>query len=135
MIKMNNLKIGQEATISKSFSEKDVKIFSELSNDNNPVHLDEIYARNTIFQKRIVHGYLYGSLISAVIGTKMPGPGSIYLYQEMNFKKPVFMNEIVTALVRITELKPEKSLVFLQTICYKNNDEIVLEGKAIIKLV
>lgn len=132
---MNKLKVGQEASISKSFSEKDVKLFSELSCDNNPVHLDEKYAQKTIFKNRIVHGYLYSSLISAIIGTKMPGPGSIYLHQDLNFKKPVFLDETVTALVRITELKPEKSLVYLDTFCYKNNDELILEGKAIIKLV
>ncbi len=132
---MNNLIIGQEATIVKSFTENDVEIFSKLSCDNNPVHLNEEYAKNTVFKKRIVHGFLYGSLISAVIGTKMPGPGSIYLHQEMNFKKPVYLNESVTALVRITELKPEKSLIYLDTFCYKNDNEIILEGKAIIKLV
>ncbi len=103
--------------------------------DFNPVHLDEKYVENTIFKKRIVHGYLYGSLISAIIGTKMPGPGSIYIHQEMNFKKPVFLDEVVTAVVKITEIKPEKSIIYLETICYKNNNEIVLDGKAIIKLV
>lgn len=132
---MDKFIVGQEAMIMKSFSEKDVEIFSEVSGDNNPVHLDEDYAKDTIFKKRIVHGFLYGSLISAVIGTKMPGPGSIYLHQEMNFKKPVYLNERVTALVRITGFKPEKSLIFLDTFCYKNDNEIIIEGKAIIKMV
>jgi len=132
---MDKFIVGQEAVIVKSFSEKDVDNFSEVSGDNNPVHLDEDYAKDTIFKKRIVHGFLYGSLISAVIGTKMPGPGSIYLHQEMNFKKPVYLNESVTALVRITGFKPEKSLIFLDTFCYKNDNEIVIEGKAIIKRI
>jgi len=132
---MNSLMVGQEASISKSFTAKDVELFAELSTDCNPVHLDESYAQNTIFKKRIVHGYLYGSLISAIIGTKLPGPGSIYIHQEMNFKKPVFLNEIVTAVIKITEIKPEKSIIYLETICYKNENEIVLDGKAIIKLV
>lgn len=132
---MNNLKVGQEAKTSKSFSAKDVELFAELSTDCNPVHLDEEFVKNTIFKKRIVHGYLYGSLISAIIGTKLPGSGSIYLHQEMNFKKPVFLDETVTAVVKITEIKPEKSIIYLETICYKNTNEIVLDGKAIIKLV
>lgn len=132
---MDNLFIGQESFISKSFTEKDVELFAELSCDSNPVHLDQIYAQKTIFQKRIVHGYLYGALISAVIGTKLPGPGSIYIHQEMNFKKPVYLNEIVTARVIITEIKLDKSLVFLETNCYKNDNELVLEGKAVIKII
>lgn len=132
---MNNFKVGQEESIEKIFSENDVEIFSELSRDKNPVHLDEDFAKNSIFKKRIVHGFLYGSLISAVIGSKMPGPGSIYLHQEMNFKKPVYLNEKVTALVRITGFKPEKSLIYLDTFCYKNDNEIVIEGKAIIKII
>lgn len=127
--------VGQEASISKSFSEKDVKIFSELSGDINPIHLVSDYAEKSFFKKRIVHGFLYGSLISAIIGTKMPGPGSIYLHQEMNFKKPVFLDEEVVALVRITDLKPEKSLVYLDTMCYNKNKDVVLEGKAVIKIV
>ena len=133
---MIELKIGQEASISKSFSDKEVEFFSKLSLDNNPVHLEDDFAAKTIFKRRIVHGYLYGSLISAVIGTKLPGPGSIYLHQEMNFKKPVYLNETVTATVKVTDINHEKSLIYLETNCVKNDDkQIVLEGKAIIKLV
>ena len=133
---MIELKIGQEASFSKSFSDKDVELFSKLSLDNNPVHLEDNFAAQTIFKKRIVHGYLYGSLISAVIGTQLPGPGSIYLHQEMNFKKPVYLDETVTATVKVTDINHEKSLIYLETFCVKNNDkQIVLEGKAIIKLV
>lgn len=133
---MIELKIGQEASISKSFSDKDVELFSKLSLDNNPVHLEDNFAAQTIFKKRIVHGYLYGSLISAVIGTQLPGPGSIYLHQEMNFKKPVYLDETVTATVKVTDINHEKSIIYLETVCVKNDDkQIVLEGKAIIKLV
>jgi len=132
---MKNLYVGQEVSLSKAFTAKDVELFSELNLDFNQVHLDEKHVENTIFKKRIVHGYLYGSLFIAIIGTKMPGPGSIYIHQEMNFKKPVFLDEIVTACVKITEIKPEKSIIYLDTICYKNNNETVLDGKAIIKLV
>ena len=132
---MKNIKIEQEATISKAFSKDEVLLFSTLSLDNNPVHLDNEFAKKTFFKKNIVHGFLYGSLISAVIGTKLPGPGSIYLHQEMNFKKPVYFDEEVTAVVKVVDVKSEKSLVYLSTNCYKNGTEIVIEGSAIIKLI
>ncbi len=132
---MDNYYVGQEAKIIKSFTTKDIVEFAEISGDNNPVHLNEDYAKNTIFKKRIVHGFLYSSLISAVIGTKLPGNGSIYLHQELNFKKPVYHNENVTALVRITQIKKEKSLIYLDTFCMKDDDDIVVEGKAIIKII
>ncbi len=132
---MKNIKIGQEAKISKAFSAADVISFSNLSLDKNPVHLDKEFAKKTLFEKLIVHGYLYGSLISAVIGTKLPGPGSIYLNQEMNFKKPVYLNEEVMAVVKVVDIKPEKSLIFLSTNCYVNEKEIVIEGSAVIKLI
>lgn len=134
-MKINDFKVGQTAEISKSFSADDVLMFSQLSLDNNPVHLDHEYAKNTIFKNKIVHGYLYGSLISAVIGTKLPGYGAIYLHQEMNFKKPVYLDEEVTAQVNISDINYEKSILYLNTICFKNKQEIVLEGKAIIKLI
>lgn len=132
---MKDFKIGQESSISKAFTKKDVELFAQLSLDNNPVHLDENYAVNSIFKQPIVHGFLYASLISATLGTKLPGPGSIYLHQEMNFKKPVYIGEEVTAKVIITDMNIEKSLVYLSTTCFKNENEIVLEGKAIIKLI
>jgi 3-hydroxybutyryl-CoA dehydratase len=132
---MRNLEIGMEASIIKAFTEKDVQAFASLSTDTNPIHLDHSYAVNTIFKNQIVHGYLYGSLLSAVIGTKLPGPGSIYIHQEMNFKKPVYFNEEVTAVVKIIRINPEKSLIYLSTNCFKNTDEMVIEGSAIIKLI
>lgn len=132
---MNKFTVGQEAKIRKFFSTKDIESFAEMSGDTNPVHLNEAFAKKTIFKKKIVHGFLYSSLISAVIGTKLPGNGSIYLHQELNFKKPVYHNENITALVRITQIKKEKSLIYLDTFCYRDNNDIVVEGKAIIKVI
>jgi len=132
---MNKFTVGQEAKIRKCFSTKDIESFAEMSGDTNPVHLNEAFAKKTIFKKKIVHGFLYSSLISAVIGTKLPGNGSIYLHQELNFKKPVYHNENITALVRITQIKKEKSLIYLDTFCYRDNNDIVVEGKAIIKVI
>lgn len=133
-MKINDFKIGQTEKTSKTFTKKDVQKFAKLSLDLNPVHLDEAYAKTTIFENIIVHGFLYGSLISAVIGNKLPGSGAIYLHQELNFKIPVYINEEITAMVKVKDINIEKSLLYLETICTKNHDEIVIEGKAVIKL-
>lgn len=134
-MKLNELFIGQEYKLTKRFTLADVLNFATLSLDNNPIHLDQSYAEKSIFEKRIVHGFLTGSLFSAIIGTKMPGYGSIYLNQQMNFKKPVFHDEEVTAVVRIKSIKKEKSLIDLETLCYNQKGEIVIEGSALVKLI
>lgn len=131
---INELIIGQKCEMRKVFSEDDVKSFSLLSNDTNPIHLDESYASNFIFKKRIVHGFLSSSLFSAIIGTIMPGPGSIYLHQDLDFRKPIYIGEEVRAVVEITSIKVEKSVVYLSTKCYNEKDEITVEGNAVIKL-
>lgn len=133
-MKIEELKIGDSFELCKSFSEQDVNLFSKLSLDTNPIHIDEDYAKDSIFKRKIVHGFLSSSLISAIIGTRLPGPGSIYLHQELNFKKPVYIGEQVRALVTINDIKLEKSIVYLQTNCYNSNNEITIEGNAIIKL-
>jgi acyl dehydratase len=130
-----NYKVGDKVEISKTFNLADVKLFAELSGDMNPVHLSKDFAANTIFIKPIVHGFLYSSMISALLANELPGPGSIYIHQELNFKLPVFHGEKVTAKVQIEEIKPEKSIFILKTECFKNDNEIVLTGKAIIKLL
>jgi acyl dehydratase len=130
-----NYKVGDKAEITKTFNLADVKLFAELSGDMNPVHLSKEFAANTIFIKPIVHGFLYSSMISALLANELPGPGSIYIHQELNFKLPVFHGEKVTAKVQIEEIKPEKSIFILKTECFKNDNEIVLTGKAIIKLL
>jgi len=127
--------IGDSAQMSKVFTFEDVKNFAELSGDINPVHLDENFASTTIFGKPIVHGFLFSSMISALLANKLPGPGSIYIHQELNFKAPVFHGEKVTAIVEIEEIKSEKSIYILKTECIKNDSEIVLTGKAVIKLL
>ena len=130
----NDFYIGQEPTISKAFRLEVVVKFSELSLDRNPIHLDIDYAKNGIFRGLIVHGFLSSSLISAVIATKLPGPGSIYLSQELKFLKPVYHNEEVTSKVRIIDIKQEKSIIILSTQCFVN-DIIVIDGKAVVKYV
>ena len=96
--------------------------------------LDEAYAKHSIFGKRIIHGFFVGSLISAVFGTVLPGEGAIYLHQEMDFRKPVFHGEEIVATVVITKIKKEKSLLYFDTKCENSLGEIVIEGKAILKV-
>lgn len=125
--------IGQTASLSKAFSSEEVLLFSKLSMDTNEVHTDEEYAKNTIFKQRIVHGFLSGSLISAVIGTVLPGKGAIYLHQDMDFKKPIYLDEKITAKVTIERINEEKHIYYLKTQCFNTQGEIKIEGNAIIK--
>jgi 3-hydroxybutyryl-CoA dehydratase len=129
------LYLGQTAAIKKTFSLEDVQKFAELSGDINPVHLDVNFAENTVFKKPIVHGFLFSSLISAILANELPGPGSIYLHQELNFKSPVYHGDEVTALVKIIDLRPDKNIVTLETICSVRDNVLVLTGKALIKLI
>jgi len=124
--------IGKKASITKVISEADVEKFAELSLDINPIHLDEEYAEKSVFGKKIAHGFLVGSLISAVIANKLPGYGSIYLKQEMNFKRPVFLGDEITAEVEILEeIKP--SVFRIGTKCTNQSGDIVIDGFAVIK--
>ncbi|MEG1723986.1 MAG: MaoC family dehydratase [Anaerovoracaceae bacterium] len=124
--------IGQRASLSKKFTTEDVETFARISTDCNPVHLDDNYASFSIFGKKIVHGFLSASLISALIANKLPGPGSIYLSQELKFLKPVYHNDVIVAEVEIVDINHEKSIYILNTKCYVNN-QIVIDGRAIIK--
>ncbi|MHB2153629.1 MaoC family dehydratase [Calditrichota bacterium GD2] len=133
-MKFRDLKIGMKESLSKVFHESDVKNFAELVMDKNPVHLSENYAAKTIFKSRIVHGILVSGLISAVIGMKLPGEGSIYLGQDLKFLKPVFIGDEIVAIVEITNLRNDKKIVTLKTICINQKGESVIEGEAIVKL-
>jgi len=126
--------VGQSASLKKVFSSDDVKAFAELSLDKNPIHLDEAYAEQSLFGKRIVHGFFVGSLISAVFGTVLPGEGAIYLHQEMNFRKPVYHGEEITATVTVTNIKKEKSILYFDTKCENERGEIVIDGNAVLKV-
>lgn len=128
-----NLTIGQTASLTKSFTEKDVELFAELSLDKNEIHINDEYAKASIFKQRIVHGFLSGSLISAVIGTILPGKGAIYLHQDMDFKKPVYIGEEITAVVEVERLKEEKRICYLQTRCENRDGEVKISGNAIVK--
>ena len=129
------ISVGMSYQIVKAFSQDDVKAFASLSMDNNPIHLDREYAKTSIFKKNIVHGFLVGSLFSAIIGTKMPGEGSIYLNQTMVFRKPVYWDQTVRAVVKVEELYPEKQRVLLSTNCFDKDNNVLIEGVALVKIL
>lgn len=126
--------IGQSASLKKVFKSDEVRAFAEMSLDKNPIHLDEDYAEHSRFGRRIVHGFFVGSLISAVFGTLLPGEGAIYLHQEMDFRKPVYHDDEITAIVTVTGIKKDKSVLYFDTRCENNQGEVVIEGKAVLKV-
>jgi len=123
------LSIGMSAAVSRTVSEADILMFAGVSGDTNPVHLDEEFAASTMFGGRIAHGMLSAGLISAVFGTRLPGPGCIYLAQSLKFKAPVKIGQTVVARVTVKELKQEKRRVVFSTVC-TCGDTVVLEGEA-----
>ena len=129
----DKLKIGDRASIIKRFVEEDILIFSELSQDKNPIHLDSNFASKTNFGRQIVHGMLIASLFSGLLGEKLPGKGTIYLGQTITFIKPVFINEEVTASVEIKYIRKDKPIYTLKTICETKLNGIVVDGEAIVK--
>ena len=126
------IKVGDSASITKSFSDEDVRKFAEISGDKNPVHLDDEYAAQTQFKKRLVHGMLATSLISAILGTELPGEGSIYLGQSISFRAPVFIGDTVTATVTVIKVREDKPIITLETVCKNQDDVVVIEGEAVL---
>ncbi len=122
--------VGSKASFSKTISERDVATFAEISGDKNPLHLDEQFAKGTRFGARIAHGAFTFGVISAVLGTQLPGPGTVYLGQELKFLKPVFFDDTLTATVEITEIRPDKGIITLKTDCANQRGEKVAEGQA-----
>lgn len=125
--------INQERRIVKSIKLTDIQAFAKVSGDQNPIHIDDEYAKKSIFGKKIAHGMLSASYISAVIGNDFPGIGTIYLKQNLQFLKPVFIGDDVEILVRIKELQ-QKGRALLQTDVVNQNGELVIMGEALVKL-
>lgn len=123
-----DLEEGMQAQLSHTVTDSDVVGFANISGDNNPVHLDEDYASTTRFKTRIAHGILSAGFLSALLATKLPGPGSIYVSQNLRFKAPVRIGEAVTATAIIRKLIPEKGFVELSTQCHVG-DLLVLDGE------
>lgn len=129
-MQFSELKVGMKASSSKTITEADILMFGAVSTDFNPVHFNEEAAKATPFGKRIAHGMLSASLISAVIGTKLPGDGTIYMGQDLKFVGPVFIGDTITAEVEVEELITEKSRVILKTTCRNQDGKDVIVGKA-----
>lgn len=124
-----DLQMGMSASVSRTVSEADILMFAGVSGDTNPVHLDEEFAASTMFGGRIAHGMLSAGLISAVFGTRLPGPGCIYLSQNLKFKAPVKVGDTVVARVTVKELKTEKRRAVFSTACTVRGTT-VLDGEA-----
>ena len=129
-VTFNELKIGQSATIEKKITQDDIELFAGVSGDVNPAHLDQNYADHSIFHGVIAHGMLSGALISAVLGTKLPGPGTIYLNQSLQFKAPVRVGDTITALVTVTRKIAKKKIVKLECKVTNQKQKIVVKGFA-----
>lgn len=126
MKSINEMKVGQSAEIIRSFSAQDVDSFSVLSGDTNPVHLDEAFAKTTMFGARIVHGALVSSVFSTIFANHLPGPGCIYLKSENKFLKPVYLDESVIFKVEITDILVEKKRVIFKTTAVFRNQECIV---------
>ena len=127
-------KVGDTAEIRKTIEQSDVDAFAGVTGDHNPVHVDEEFAKTTRFGRRIAHGMLTASLISAVLANKLPGEGSVYLGQTLQFVAPVFPGDEVTARVTVKEIREDKPIVKLETICVNQRGEVVVRGEATVLL-
>jgi 3-hydroxybutyryl-CoA dehydratase len=127
------IEIGAEASFAKTITESDIVSYAGLTGDFNPIHIDAEYARQSMFKERIAHGMLVSGLISAVIGTQLPGPNSIYLGQDLKFMAPVKIGDTVTAVVTVTDKRDEKRIITLKTTVSNQHGEVVVNGNAVIK--
>jgi len=128
-----DLSVGMAETLSKTISSADVVGFAQLTGDRNPIHLSEHFAAKTSFGSRIAHGLYTASLISAVLGTRLPGPGAVYVSQTLNFRAPVKIGDTVEVTVTVAELMPERQRARLTCTCWVGG-EIVLDGEALVKV-
>lgn len=130
---IDQMYIGQSASMSKTVTEADIILFAGITGDFNPAHIDEEYAKNSMFKGRIAHGMLSAGFISAALAMKLPGPGCIYLNQSMKFKAPVRIGDTVTATVTVTEINIDKKIVKLDTICSVGDTKVLVGDCAMMK--
>lgn len=127
---IREIKIGDVAFFEKTITEADVVLFAGVTGDMNPVHIDEIYAQTSIFKRRVAHGGLVAALFSTVLGTQLPGKGTIYLHQDSKFIRPVYIQDTITAQVEVDEINSEKNRVRLKTTAINQFGEAVVIGYA-----
>lgn len=126
---LEEIEIGMSESYIQVVRDTDVKLYAKVSGDYNPLHLDEEYAKKTQFKKKIAHGMISSSFFSRLFGTKLPGNGCVYVTQSLNFKRPVYINDEVTAIIKVTDINYIKRRIFFNTIC-KVNNKVVIDGKA-----
>jgi len=128
-IPLEEILIGMTASYTQTVTDSDIKMFSGLSGDRNPVHIDEVYAEKSRYKRRIAHGLMTASYFSALFGTKIPGEGCVYVSQSLNFKRPVYIDDTVTAKVEVTKVDVDNKRVFFKTTCLVKN-KVVTDGMA-----
>ena len=126
------LQVGDTATMSQTITDETIRNFADVTGDYNPVHLDDEYAKGTRFGRRIAHGMLGASLISALLANKLPGGGTVYLGQSLRFLAPAFPGDTLTAQVTVTKIRDDKPIVTLETICTNERGERLIEGEAVV---
>ena len=129
---MSSLQAGDKASRTTTITDQMIRAFADLTGDTNPVHLDDAYAANTRFGRRIAHGMIAAGLISATLANDLPGPGTVYLSQTLQFKAPVYPGDTITTTVEVKGIRPDKPIVTLATACKNQNDVVVLEGEAVV---
>ena len=129
---MPPLQAGDKASRTTPITDEMIRLFADLTGDTNPVHLDEDYAAGTRFGRRIAHGMIAAGLISAALANDLPGPGTVYLSQTLQFKAPVFPGDTITTTVEVKNVRPDKPIVTLITTCKNQSDALVLEGEAVV---
>ncbi len=128
-MEISEIKVGMSESYSQTITDADIKSFAGISGDNNPVHVSDEYAEKSRFKRRIAHGMISSSFFSALFGTRLPGPGCVYVNQFLDFKRPVYIGDTVTAIITVTEIDNSKNRVFFDTVC-KVKNKIVIDGKA-----
>lgn len=131
--RFEDLKVGMRASVAKTITEADILLYAAVSTDTNPVHINAEAAENSLFKGRVAHGMLSAGLISAALGTKLPGPGTIYLSQSLRFRAPVRPGETVRADVEVAALDPAKHRATLRTSCFVK-DKLVIDGEALVQV-
>lgn len=126
------IKLGDNFSRTTKITDERIRLFAQACGDTNSVHLDDEYAKTTRFGKRIAHGMLTASLVSAILGNDLPGVGTIYLSQSVQFKAPVFLDEEITAAVEVTAYREDKRITTLKTWCTNQDGKVVLEGEAVV---
>ena len=129
---IDELRVGDAAEFSKTISESDIYLYAGVTGDLNPAHINEVYAAKTFFKTRIAHGMLLAGFISTVVGNKLPGPGTIYVRQELNFLAPVHIGDTITAKAEVIEIISEKNRTKLKTTCMNQDGITLLDGDALV---